>query len=379
MLHEFLADNEHELIERCRIKAARRPPPKVSDEALQNGIPIFLGQLIQILRLEQTGPPVNSNEPTPPNRDGANAQANSDMGKSATLHGVELLLHGFTIDQVVHAYGDLCQAITETAIDHGEPFQVDEFKTLNRCLDDAIAGAVTEFSLQRDVLISDIQVTQLNERLGFLAHELRNLIQTATLAFAAVKTGKVGVDGSTGRVLDRTLVALRNLVDRSLAEVRMTAGMAVLNSPFFLSEFMAEMRISAELEAQHKGVVLRFSEVEPDLAVNADRDLLSSAIGNLLQNAYKFTRPGSEVSLKCCAAGDRVLIEVADNCGGLPVGDVENLFRPFRQVGKDRTGLGLGLSIARKNVEANNGFLRVRDKPGVGCSFTIDLPRRSLV
>jgi len=176
MLHEFLADNEQELIERCRIKAARRPPPKVSDEALQNGIPIFLGQLIQILRLEQTGPPVNSNEPTPPNRDGANAQANSDMGKSATLHGVELLLHGFTIDQVVHAYGDLCQAITETAIDHGEPFQVDEFKTLNRCLDDAIAGAVTEFSLQRDVLISDIQVTQLNERLGFLAHELRNLI-----------------------------------------------------------------------------------------------------------------------------------------------------------------------------------------------------------
>ena len=379
MLHEFLAANQQELIERCRTKASRRPPPKVSDEALEHGVPIFLGQLIQILRLEQTRFPENGDKTDGRSeRNVANAQADSDMGESATLHGGELLKHGFTLDQVVHAYGDLCQSITETAIDHGEPFQVNEFRTLNRCLDNAIAGAVTEFSAQRDLLISDLQATQLNERLGFLAHELRNLIQTATLAFAAVKTGGVGATGATGAVMDRTLVALRSLVDRSLAEVRMTAGMVVLNRPFFLSGFLAEIRISAQLEAEHKGVALRFSEVEPGLAVNADKDLLSSALGNLLQNAFKCTRPGSEVNVKCYGAGDRVLIEVADKCGGLPVVDPESLFRPFRQVGKDRTGLGLGLSIARKNVEANHGFLRVKDRPGEGCVFTIDLPRRPL-
>jgi signal transduction histidine kinase len=66
---------------------------------------------------------------------------------------------------------------------------------------------------------------------------------------------------------------------------------------------------------------------------------------------------------------------VKDHCGGLPSGDAERLFLPFTQNGEDRTGLGLGLSIARRSVEANNGVLSVRDVPGTGCVFTIALPR----
>jgi len=56
----------------------------------------------------------------------------------------QLLQHGFTVDQVVHDYGDLCQAITKLAVDRGAAIQVEEFRTLNRCLDNAIADAVTE-------------------------------------------------------------------------------------------------------------------------------------------------------------------------------------------------------------------------------------------
>jgi signal transduction histidine kinase len=96
----------------------------------------------------------------------------------------------------------------------------------------------------------------------------------------------------------------------------------------------------------------------------------------VLQNAFKFTRPHSHVSLRTYATGDRVLIEVQDECGGLPEGKAEAMFGKFEQHHGDRSGLGLGLSIARRAVEASGGKLGVRDLPGVGCVFTIDLPRQ---
>jgi signal transduction histidine kinase len=72
----------------------------------------------------------------------------------------------------------------------------------------------------------------------------------------------------------------------------------------------------------------------------------------------------------------RVLIEVEDECGGLPPGQVEELLQPFTQRGGDRTGLGLGLSICVKAVKAMAGELHIRDLPGRGCIFTIDLPKQ---
>jgi K+-sensing histidine kinase KdpD len=117
--------------------------------------------------------------------------------------------------------------------------------------------------------------------------------------------------------------------------------------------------------------------VDPSLVVDVDRDLLFSAIGNLLQNAFQFSAHSFEVSLKAYAAGNRVLIDVEDSCGGLPAGEAENIFKPFTQRSADKSGMGLGLSICRRSVEANNGVVRVRDKPGAGCVFTIDLPQHS--
>ena len=76
------------------------------------------------------------------------------MRSTATLHGRELLDGGYTIDQVVHDYGDLCQAITDLAFERNWPIQVDEFRTLNRCLDNGIADAVTEFTAQRDAAVA---------------------------------------------------------------------------------------------------------------------------------------------------------------------------------------------------------------------------------
>ena len=83
------------------------------------------------------------------------------------------------------------------------------------------------------------------------------------------------------------------------------------------------------------------------------------------------------MSLNAYAVADRILIDVEDRCGGLPP-DAEKMFLPFTQVGADTSGLGLGLSISRHSVEANGGILSVRNVPGSGCVFTIDLPRHSL-
>ena len=158
----------------------------------------------------------------------------------------------------------------------------------------------------------------------------------------------------------------------------MTAGMIAQRQPVSLADFIAEVEHAASLEAQTHGCFLTVTLVDPKLAVDGDRDLLFSAVGNLLQNAFKFTHRQSMVTMNAYAAADRILIDVSDHCGGLPTGDAERMFRPFAQGGPNRTGLGLGLPISRSSVEANHGTLSVRDVPGMGCVFTINLPRYSL-
>ena len=356
------------------MKVAQRRAPRATDAELEHGIPLFLDQLTRTLRVEQSAEPMRSRMVS----GAAGAGGGSEMGQSAALHGRELLTHGFTVDQVVHDYGDLCQGIMDLAFERDAPIEVDEFRTLNRCLDNAIADAVAEFSYQREALVADKAAQVMNERLGFLAHELRNLINTATLARAAIKQGNVGVAGATGAALDRSLIGLRNLIDRSLADVRIKAGMPAHHQLMRVADLIAEIQISASLEAQARECGFAVSPIDPSLAVVADHDLFSSAVGNLLQNAFKYTQPHTDVTLKAYCAADRVLIEVADHCGGLHPGDAERMFAPFTQVGQDRSGLGLGLSICRSSVDAINGMLHVRDVPGTGCIFTIDLPRRAV-
>ena len=375
MLHEFLTTNRSDLIERCRLKVARRLAPKVTDAELAHGIPAFLDQLIKTLEVEQSSEPMRSREVSGPSGGGPGV---SEIGATATLHGRELSLQGFTVEQVVHDYGDLSQAITDLAFEGGAPIEIDEFRTLNRCLDNGIADAVTEYAFQRNALLENVEIKALNERLGFLAHELRNHLHTATLAVTAIKAGTAGISGATGAVLDRSLIGMHRLIDRSLADVRISAGMPPRHGLISLADFISDVKISASLEAESRGCIFTVGDVDPLLALDVDREMLFSSVGNLLQNAFKFTHLLTEVSLSAYAATDRIRIDVTDHCGGLPPGAADNIFPPFKQSSTDRSGMGLGLSICRRGVEANNGVLRVRDIPGSGCVFTIDLPRHIL-
>jgi signal transduction histidine kinase len=373
VLHEFLTAHHADLIARCRSKVLNRRAPQATAAELEHGIPMFLDQLIKTLKVEQTSAPQQSRKVSGPSDGGTSAS--SEIGATAAQHGLELLHHGFTVDQVVHDYGDLCQAVTELAFEHAVPVQPIEFQTLNRCLDNAIADAVTEYSYARELVIADKGARASNERLGFLGHELRNFIHTALMAFDAVQRGNVGAVGATGDLVKRSLLGIRTLLDRTLADVRVAAEIPIHVQLFSVADFIAEVNVSAALEAQVRKCKLTVVTVDPRLAVDADRALLISAVSNLLQNAFKFTVPHSEVSLHAYGIADRVRIDVEDHCGGLPSGIVNSMFLPFTQCSDDKSGLGLGLSIARRVVEANQGTLSVRDQPGSGCVFTIDLPR----
>ena len=175
-------------------------------------------------------------------------------------------------------------------------------------------------------------------------------------------------------MLYRTLVGLRTLVGRSLGEVRLTRG--IQNRVRFpVSGFIDDLVAAATWEADARHMRLTVMPVEVDVTIEADREVLAAVVGNLLQNAFKFTRPRTTVTLRVHASTERVLIEVEDECGGLPDGNANELFRPFEQRSLDRSGLGLGLAFSRWGVEANNGRIYARNLPDRGCIFTLDLPR----
>jgi signal transduction histidine kinase len=348
VLHDFLLANRDVIIARTRAKVANRPAPRATEEELRSGIPLFVDQLIETM---DSAPPT--------------VQA---MGESATRHGGDLLRRGFTVAQVVHDYGGVCQAVTELADERNASITADEFHTFNRCLDDAIAQAVTEYSRQRERALTE----QGTERLGELAHELRNALGVAMLAFQTLRMGTVGLGGSTSALLGRSLERLATLIDPSLVPMRD----ANIGTPACVSvrAFIDEVQVAAAMEAKGRRMTLSIITVDAEVEVVADRQTLAAAVANLLQNAFKFTRPRGHVTLRASATADRVLLEVEDECGGLTA-EAEDLFRPFEQRSGNRIGLGLGLSITRKTVQANGGEIRIRNVPGVGCVVTIDLPR----
>jgi len=353
MLHEFIAANRDAIISRTRERVGSRQWPSVSTHEIEHGVPLFLTQLSETLRLEATETPF----PT-----GA-------IGRTAARHGEELLDVGFTVSQVVHDYGDICQTITELALEQEAPISVEEFHTLNRCLDTAIAEAVTEHAR----ITAETRSADEVERLGHAAHELRDILDTALLAFHMLKRGAVAINGSTGAVLGRSLMSLRDVIDCTLSEVRLAAGQQ-RRERLQVMTFLDELAATGVLHSKYRHIQFTVEPIDSDLAIHGDPQLLTSAVMNLLHNAFKCTPSGGRVVLRARAEGQRLLVEIEDECGGIPESKGD-LFQPFGdRRGTDRSGLGLGLSIARKAMRAHGGDINIRNMPGKGCIFMIELP-----
>ncbi|MGV7243806.1 sensor histidine kinase [Caballeronia sp. M23-90] len=372
MMHTFLENHRVELIERCREKTELRQTYSGTPEQLIHGVPLFLDQLIKTLLIEQGSSPLDSREVSGP---AGGAMTMSEVGTTAAQHGSELLALGYTISEVVHTYGDLCQAITDLSVERKIPFESDEFRTFNRCLDNAIAEAVTEFSYQRDTAIEATHLEEANKHAGMFIHEMRNALQMATFAFDAAKGEKLGLSGATGSVLERSLARLDHLIQQAVTEIRETSGQSLPSKLFSAAELIDEIAQAGALLAQAKQCTFTVAHVDKMLAISGNRSSLYIAVSNLVQNAFKFTRPCTEVTIDTYAVADRILIDVADRCGGLPKGSIERMFHPFAQTGSDKSGLGLGLTISHDAVDAAGGVLSALDVPGHGCVFTISLPR----
>jgi hypothetical protein len=182
LLGEFIASNREELLNRCKEKVTKRsgPPPPAME--IDRGIPQFMDNLVNELNGKTT--------------------LAKEMMVSASQHGRNQFVDGFTVGQLVHDYGDICQSVTELAIERAATINPNDFRTLNRCLDDAIAGAVGEYTNQ--------------ERFAGAGDSLRvrDLVYSALTAFEALQEGRVGVTGATADLVHRSLLALSALVDR---------------------------------------------------------------------------------------------------------------------------------------------------------------------
>jgi hypothetical protein len=221
MLYEFLNSNRDELIRRCRDKVAKRVNAPGMQETLENGVPLFLRQLSDILFAETmtTARPVAG---------AGSEQDSSDVGGAARLNGAEMLRAGYSVDQVVHGYGDVCQSITEMAIERKKGISADEFHTLNRCLDDAIADAVKAYGSAHQ--------SELNERAEVLHDSLDQfmkgqwqLLDTAIQSYAAIKTGNLGMNGATGALLIHSLEEMRALAERAVPAIRLASAKTTLS------------------------------------------------------------------------------------------------------------------------------------------------------
>ncbi|MFL5366261.1 MAG: sensor histidine kinase [Myxococcales bacterium] len=353
MLRQLMAEHRDELLALARDRISRQRPasPDVDDIRAAN-LPAFLDAVIA--GLPEHEPDASDVEPSP----GKTAPTEDDAFQ-------------FDIDELVHEYGSLCYSTIEIARRLGKSISLREHQALNQSLDDCIARTVAHWEHDRK------QNGEAHEaqRLGFVAHELRNALHTAAISFQAIRSGRIPVHGLTGDVVERSHLRLRAMVESLLTQVRLGAGLRGRQERLVVAQLVHESITFVSADANEKRINLAYNAADAALEVVGDRTLLVSALTNLLQNAVKFTHREGVVTVRTSRDHDgRVLVEVEDECGGLPPGAAENLFAPFVQASQDRSGLGLGLTIAAQVVDAHSGSIDVRDVPGRGCVFAINLP-----
>ena len=311
-------------------------------------IPAFVDELIRALHPDAM--------PLPP------------MSAHAEEHGEQRLALGFDVAEVVREYGMLHECILQIAGEEKQAITPREHELIVKWLNVGIADAVAQYVKQRDLELQ----RQNSEHLGFIAHELRNPLGAVKLAFGRLRRSELAQSG-TVEMVERGLKRMGDLIDGALSHASLKMGVIPRLAPVALRAFLHELETDAAIEAQAKGIEIVVVAPE-DLIAEADPKLLRSAVSNLLHNALKFSHEGTKVVMSAARSEGRLTIEVMDACGGLPPGKAEELFDPLVQRGTNRSGFGLGLGIALQAAEAHNGTIRVRDMPGQGCAFVVDLP-----
>jgi signal transduction histidine kinase len=283
----------------------------------------------------------------------------------AQAHGGQRHVLGSHIGEVVLEYGLLMDLIVSRSKGRATPEELDR---LTRFLFAAAADAAQLYaSEQAAALRKDAW-----EQFAFLAHEIRNPVQSAKFATEMLRRGQAP---KALEALERSLGTLSAAVDQALTEARLAGvrqGTVLHRELVRLEQIAAACADDARFDAEARRI--RFALDTAPVEVSGDARLLRSAFSNLVRNAVKFSRDGATVKISSLYYEKFAQLKVEDECGGLPPGKAERLFAAFYQASADRSGFGLGLAIARQAIEAHGGTLRVHDIPGRGCIFTLELP-----
>ncbi len=350
-LHEFLREQGDTIVERWRHRLRERlAADDLSGAELSDEMPSFIAELVTAL-------------------DPATESALPEQSEAAPEHGRQRWRTGFDLDAVIREYGLLGDTILEIVNDNGSAITAREARILLTSLHSGAAGAVSAYVQRRNE-----EVRQQGARhLSFVAHELRGPLSTAWTALSIIRRTLEQAPPRAVELLDRSLIRLRELIDHVLVAGRLEAGAALQYARINLERLLRAVELDATPPAEDRGLTMTV-DCPAGLEVDGDERLLHSAIGNLVRNAVKFSDRGGRVTVRARPAGDEVVIEVEDSCGGLPPDVGADLFEPFVQRATDRTGLGLGLAIVRQAIDAHHGSVQLRDRPGEGCAFTITLP-----
>ncbi len=355
-LHDVLAAKHDAVMLRWQAEVRGTFAPEAMPPVeLTNHIPEFLDEIVAALRVDAG---LSSVGPSP------------EDSATAAGHGIQRLRLGFSLDAVVREYGALRDAIVVTAREAGAELTFRELQVLFDVTITGIAHAVTKYTHQRDAEL----LRQANEHFAFIAHELRNPLSSAMMAFQLLKDkGQLPAAGRSVGALERGLQRASELIDQTLEIARVASGIALRRQWTTLGALFDDIELGAVSEAESRGVELRVA-IENDERISLDVRLVRSALGNLLRNGVKYTTPGSIVELRGQVANGRAVIEIEDCCGGLPPGKVEEAFAPFVRLDNRQSGFGLGLAIAKQAVDAHGGSIRVQNLPGKGCIFVLELP-----
>jgi two-component system CheB/CheR fusion protein len=222
-----------------------------------------------------------------------------------------------------------------------------------------------------------------NDFLAMLSHELRNPLTPIKNSLYILEHAPAGSEQArrAQSVMDRQTAHLTRLVDDLLDVTRITRGKIQLNMEQLELNEVVERTVDDHRELfAESGVALSFSPSGARVSIRADRTRLSQVVGNLLQNAAKFTpRCGSTAVSVESREGARAVVRVRDTGAGIGPEILPHLFQPFMQADRtlDRTkgGLGLGLALVRGLVEMHGGSVAAHSAgAGLGAEFEIALP-----
>jgi PAS domain S-box-containing protein len=221
-----------------------------------------------------------------------------------------------------------------------------------------------------------------NEFIATLAHELRNPLAPLRAALA-LQRSQAAEDSPALRmveVMGRQVEQMVRLVDDLLDVSQMGRDtLSIRKEPVDLAALVAQATEASVPVLQHAQVRLVVQVPDTRLRIEADAARLTQVIGNLLNNAAKFTPAGGVVTVTVESDGDAAVIAVRDNGIGIPPEQLPRIFDMFMQARRTperKGGLGIGLTLSRSLIEHHGGRLTAHSEgPGRGAEFRIRLPR----